>query len=62
MPNQESKTVADVLVCEFVSRVPGEIHSDQGRHFDVKLFTEMCQLLGMNKARTTPYHLLITGY
>ena len=35
IPNQEVKTVADVLVHEFVSRygVPGELHSDQGRNF-----------------------------
>ena len=35
IPNQEAKTVADALVHEFVSRyrVPGELHSDQGRNF-----------------------------
>ena len=57
IPNQESKTIADVVVREFVCRygVPGEIHSDQGRNFEAHLFSDMCQLLGINKTRTTPY-------
>ena len=30
--------------------------SDQGRNFESALFTEMGQLLGMKKTRTTAYH------
>ncbi len=58
LPNQEASTVADVLVKEFICRfgVPLEIHSDQGRNFESKLFAEICRLLGMKKTRTTPLH------
>ena len=58
MPDQESSTVADFLVKEFISRfgVPLLIHSDQGRNFESALFFEICHLLGMKKTRTMPYH------
>ncbi len=58
MPNQEAHTVAELLVRQFVCRfgVPLQIHSDQGRNFESALFTEVCQLLGIQKTRTTPYH------
>ena len=58
VPNQEAKTVATVLVREFVCRfgTPLELHSDQGRNFESELIKEMCDILGINKTRTTPYH------
>ena len=58
LPNQEAATVARVLVNEWVSRygAPDVIHSDQGKNFDSQLFKGMCQLLGIHKTRTTPYH------
>ena len=58
LPNQEAKTVARVLVEEWVCRfgAPRSIHSDQGRNFESTLFREMCQLLNIHKTRTTPYH------
>ena len=58
MPNQEACTVADLLVKEVVCRfgVPLLIHSDQSRNFESAVFTEMCQMLGMHKTRTTAYH------
>ena len=58
MPNQEAHTVAELLVKEVVCRfgVPLLIHSDQGRNFESAVFTEMCQLLGIQKTRTTAYH------
>ena len=58
LSNQEAGTVALVLVNEFISRygVPAEIHSDQGRNFECAVFTEMCQLLGIHKTRTTALH------
>ena len=58
LPNQEAKTVATVIVNEFVCRfgVPLELHSDQGTNFESAVFQEMCSLLGINKTRTTPLH------
>ena len=58
MPNQEACTVAKLLVKEVVCRfgVPLLIHSDQGRNFESAVFTEMCQLLGIQKTRTTAHH------
>lgn len=58
LPNQESETIADVLISQFISRygVPKQIHSDQGRQFESKLFKELCQRLQIHKTRTTAYH------
>ena len=56
IPNQEATTVARVLVDQFFTRfgVPFELHSDQGRNFESKVFRECCNLLGIRKTRTTP--------
>lgn len=56
--NHEARTVAELLAKEIVCRfgVPQIIHSDQGRNFESQLFAEMCQLFGIKKTRTTPYH------
>ena len=58
MQNMEAKTCAKILVTEVISRfgVPNKIHSDQGRQFESHLFSEMCELLQIEKTRTTPYH------
>ena len=58
VPNQEAATVARVLVDDFFCRfgVPYELHSDQGRNFESKVFQECCKLLGIRKTRTTPLH------
>ena len=58
MPNMEASTVASILVEQVVSRfgIPYFIHSDQGRQFESKLFSEMCKLLQITKTRTTLYH------
>ena len=58
VPNQEASTIACVFTEEWVSRygVPGELHSDQGRNFESRLFAKTCQLLGIRKTRTTPLH------
>ena len=58
LPDQRASTVAQSLVENVVCRfgVPGQIHSDQGRNFESAIFTEMCELLGIEKTRTTPYN------
>ena len=47
-------THVDEWICRFGA--PETIHTDQGRNFEAVLFSEMCQLLGIHKTRTTPYH------
>mgnify|MGYP003690680141 CR=1 FL=1 len=57
MPNIETRTVTSIIFKGVICRlgVPAVIHSDQGRQFESKLFTEMCSLLGIRKTRITPY-------
>ena len=57
LPNQDAKTVAQVLTREFFSRygVALELHSDQGMQFgESKLFQEICELLGIHKTPFRP--------
>ena len=56
--NQEAKTVAKILVDQFVVNfgIPERLHSDQGQCFQGKVIQHMCKLLGMSKSRTTAYH------
>ena len=58
VPDEKAETVAQKLVTEFVCRlgVPVELHSDQGRNFESRVFAEMCEILGIKKTRTTPYN------
>ena len=58
MPNMEAGTVAELFVSRFVCQfgVPDVLHTDQGRNFESALLKEVCQLLGVVKTRTTPYH------
>ena len=50
--------VAGVLVKEFVAwfGVPLMLHSDQGWNFESIVSSEMCELLGITKTRTTLLH------
>ena len=50
--------MAGVLVRVFFSRfgIPGELHSDQGREFQSKVFQQCSELLGVHQMRTTPLH------
>ena len=54
----EAKTVATVLVDQFICRfgTPEQIHTDQGCNFELALFQELCSILDIHKTRTTPYH------
>lgn len=56
--NQEAKTVAKLVVENFIVHygIPEKIHSDQGGSFEAKVIKHMCQMLGIAKSHTTPYH------
>ena len=58
IPNQEATTVARRFIVEFVCRygAPLQILTDQGAQFQSQLFAEMCQLLNIDKIRTSSYH------
>ena len=57
LPNKQSQTVAEVLVTGVICRLgtPHRLHSDQGGEFESSLWTEVCDLLDVEKTRTTPY-------
>ena len=57
LPDQTAQTVADALMIHVFSLfgVPRRIHTDQGRNFESNLFRELCDILGIEKSRTTPY-------
>ncbi|GBM39276.1 Transposon Ty3-I Gag-Pol polyprotein [Araneus ventricosus] len=58
IPDQEASTVAEELVRSWIScyGVPMILHSDKGTNFNSALFTELCKLLGILKARTSALH------
>lgn len=57
-PNQKAKTVAKCLWENFIIYygIPERIHTDQGQDFESKLIKELCEVAGIEKSRTTPYH------
>ena len=56
--NQTARTTAEAFFNNFVVNfgLPKKIHSDQGANFEGKLIKELCNITGMTKSRTTPYH------
>ena len=63
IPNQEATTVARRFIVEFVCcyGAPLQILTDQGAQFQSQLFAEMCQLLNIDKTRTSSYHPQTNG-
>ncbi|KAL6476237.1 hypothetical protein MHYP_G00147360 [Metynnis hypsauchen] len=57
-PNQKARTVAKCLWDSFIVHYgfPEKLHSDQGPDFESKTIRELCELAGIHKVRTTPYH------
>jgi len=58
LPDAEASTCMQALYNGFFSRFgfPRQLHSDQGKNFESKLFSEICKLTGITKTRTTPFH------
>ena len=56
--NQTAQTTAQVFFDNFIMHygLPARILTDQGRNFEARLLRELCQICGINKTRTTPYH------
>jgi hypothetical protein len=61
--NQTAKTTAKILYDLFVVHYgfPTKIHSDQGANFESHLIKDLCNLAGIVKTRTTPYHPMGNG-
>ena len=59
IPNQEATTVARVLVEEFVARfgIPRQIHSDQGRNFESKVFKKCASYWEWTRPEPHPFIL-----
>lgn len=55
LPDQEAETVADVLIEGMFSRIgaPDVNHSNRNRN---RLFTVLCERLGIQKTGTMPLH------
>ena len=63
IPNKEAATVAQALVSKIFTHVgcPLQILSDQGKEFDCHLLKNLCNALGIDKIRTTPYKASTNG-
>ncbi|KAL1246828.1 hypothetical protein QQF64_034799 [Cirrhinus molitorella] len=57
-PNQKARTVAKCLWENFVVHYgfPECLHSDQGPDFESRTIKELCDMAGVKKTLTTPYH------
>ena len=58
LPNKEASTCMDAVYTGMFSRfgMSNQLHSDQGRIFESKLFSELTKLAGIRRTRTTPFH------
>jgi len=61
--NQTAKTTAEALYDNFIIHygIPTKLHSDQGANFQSETIKELCNLTGIRKSRTTPYHAMGNG-
>jgi len=58
LPDAEASTCMHIMYDGYFAQfgLHNQLHTDQGRNFEWKLFYEMCQLTGVVKTRTTPFH------
>ena len=61
--DQMAKTVAKVLYKRFISvfGMPAKLLSDYGANFTSALVEELCATFGIQKCRTTAYHVQCNG-
>ena len=62
--DQKATTIAGKLLFGVVTRYRAfrELHSNQGTNFGSQVMAEVCQLFGIHKTRTTPYHPRSDGF
>ena len=63
LPDAEASTCMRALYDGFFAQfgLPKQLHSDQGKNFESKLFHELCEIAGIQKSRTTPFHAMCDG-
>lgn len=61
--DQKAETIVRILKDDIFSLVgpPKKLHSDQGRNFESRVLSDLCQAFGVKKSRTTPYHPMGDG-
>lgn len=61
--NQTAKTTAEAFYNNFVIHygLPKRLHSGQGANFESKLIKELCDFIGIERSRITPYHSMGKG-
>ena len=58
LKDAETTTCMREMYNHFFARfgVSRQLHSDQGRNFESKLFHELCSITGATKSKTSPFH------
>ena len=58
LPDQEASTCIIAVYNGFFSRfgLPRQLHSNQGRNYEASLVRELCNITGIYKTKTTPFH------